>query len=106
MTTEGGGGPERFAESHKDWNHRLTKLCDLMQEHYSMLKGEREDCWDDETDDSFERAVEEKVDEMWIGPVVVFYICLHSRSGSGPAYCLVSGTTTSLGELGSIGRGS
>ena len=41
-------------------------MYNLMDEYMQTWGHEGEDCWDDETDDSFEREVEEKAGDMCI----------------------------------------
>ena len=51
-------------ESNQKYLRRLSNVRDRMVEFNNMLEIEGEDCWDEETDDSFEQKVEEKLDSM------------------------------------------
>jgi hypothetical protein len=55
---------EQGNESDTKCLRRLTKIRDNMDEFINMLSIEGEDCWDEESDNSFEDQVENKLEDM------------------------------------------
>ena len=76
-------------ESTQQYLKRLNELRDRMVEFNNMLEIEGEDCWNEESDDSFEQKGEEKLEDMHFerSPSKPFHPPIHPYA-QGDSVCL------------------